>query len=107
MPTKQQQLSLESGHTALLITAIWVAGDHYVGHGQRSRQTYPGPAVGGQTAVYYSASHPWLSSLQTPTFLPGGLPVVVIAILFEFLFVMTIIDPKGKWALQTGLKEND
>ena len=84
-----------------------VAGGHYVGHSQRSRQTWPGPAVGGQAPVYFSASHPWLSSLQPPTFPPQGALFMIIPILFELLFVMTIIDPKGKWALQTGLKESD
>jgi hypothetical protein len=25
----------------------------------------------------------------------------------EFLLVMTVVDPKGKWAFQTGLKKDE
>jgi hypothetical protein len=98
----------ERSHGVVDYTYV-AAGNRYVGHSQRSSETYPGPPVGGEARVYFSTSHPWLSSLRAPTFPPSlsRILLMIIPLSMEFLIVMTIIDPKGKWALQTGLKEND
>lgn len=84
-----------------------VGGNEFVGQSQRSRDESQKTAVGGQAPVYVSSSRPWLSSLEVPAFPPSGTPVVVIALLIEVLFVLTVVNPKGKWALRTGLKPND
>jgi hypothetical protein len=82
-----------------------VESSQYVGHSQRGRDQ--GAAVGGQTLVYFSSARPWLSSLQTPSFPPSGALFMLIPLSIEFLLVMTVINPKGKWAFQTGLKNNE
>jgi len=58
--------------------------------------------------VYYSASHPWVSRLHRPTTLiPPGLPVFILAWFFLVLILVTIVNPKNKWALQMGGKKTD
>ena len=53
--------------------------------------------------VYYSASHPWISRLHRPTTLiPPGLPVFMLAWFFLALMLLTIVNPRHKWALQMG-----
>jgi len=84
-----------------------VDGSQYVGHSQRGRDQNSAAAVGGQAPVYFSSAHPWLSSLQTPSFPPPGTLFMFIPLGIEFLLVMTVVDPKGKWAFQTGLKKDE
>jgi hypothetical protein len=69
-----------------------VGGIQYVGHGQRGRNLDREAHIGGQTPVYLSSSHPWLSSPQMPTFSLWN-PLVVIALLFsiEFFVVKAFI----------------
>jgi len=84
-----------------------VAGREYTGQGQRSRNQYQNVHLGERSLVFFSSSHPWFSSLETPAFPPSGLIVFTGALLMEMLFVMTVITPKGKWALQTGLNQKN
>lgn len=110
-------LTQDVGQTAATITnekshgvvnySYTINGNQYIGQSQRNREEKEKVPVGGRTLVYFSTSHPWLSSLQAPTFPPPGMIVFIISLAMEFLFVMTVINPKGKWALQIGLKEND
>ena len=59
-----------------------VAGHEYSGASQRNWEQR-NVEVGDQSAVFYSASHPWISSLETPQFPPRdtgfylGVPLVV------------------------------
>ena len=74
------------------------------GHGDMSP-----PAVAGQhLAVYFSASHPWLSRLSRPdrpnVWVPHGLPLLVGIWVLVGLLILTAIKPNGRWAL--GLTEH-
>jgi hypothetical protein len=82
-----------------------VAGFQY--GGQSQADAHSAIEVGKQTLCYFSRSRPWLSSLVVPSFPPSGTLFIIIPLLIELLLVMTVINPKGKWALQTGLKQND
>ena len=59
---------------------------------------YSHVVAGEPSIVYYSAFHPWLSSLRMPTVLGQGWPVILIVLCFEFFAVVTIINPKSGWA---------
>lgn len=49
--------------------------------------------------VYFSASHPWLSAIDRPSIVTiPGLPVVLLAFFVAGLIV-TVINPKHRWAL--------
>jgi hypothetical protein len=77
----------------------------YTGAGGRSWQDakYRLVMPGDQTIVYFSSSHPWLSRLNRPrTAMIEGLPVLLLAWFFEVLFIITVINPKSKWALKSG-----
>jgi len=82
-----------------------VAGVDYTGGGGRSWQDpkYAKVIVGGHSVVYYSRSHPWLSSLNhQDTPLPPGLPVVIGVWALEGFLVLTVINPNSKCALKFG-----
>jgi hypothetical protein len=96
-------------HEVVVYTYI-VNNKNYSGQSQGDPSKYPVANIGDKTVVYYSPSHPWLSSLQEPVFPVGGIWgifVLTVGVLIESLIVATILNPKGRWALKTGLKEND
>jgi len=81
----------------------------YTGQDHRSYQNrkYANVMAGDETVVYFSSSHPWLSAINMPQgVMFEGLPVVLLAWMFMFLFTATALNPKGRWALsnprQTG-----
>jgi hypothetical protein len=84
-----------------------VNGREYAGSSQRnwSHEKYRNVHVGEESIMYYSSSHPGVSSLQDPEFPPSGLPVVIVALVMEFFFVETIINPGGKYALNIPVEE--
>jgi hypothetical protein len=51
--------------------------------------------VDEKSAVYFSASHPWLSLLYKPDAILEGAPVILIALVLEFLVILTIVNPKS------------
>jgi hypothetical protein len=73
----------------------------YTGRSPRNweNEKYRNVQVGGESVVYFSASHPWLSLLHKPTRVVEVWPITLLILLVEFLFVMTIVNPKGKWAM--------
>ena len=80
----------------------------YTGEDARSWQDprYAHVTFGEQSVVYFSSSHPWLSLLNRPrTTMVEGLPVVVLAWLLIILFINTAMNPKSKWALNTGVRK--
>lgn len=81
-----------------------VDGREFLGQSQGSVQPLRN---GGEVSVVYSVSHPWLSSLHRAEIPIPGILMVLLVLFFESMIVATIINPKGKWALQTGLKQND
>ena len=72
-----------------------VNGIQYVGHGQRGGNLDRNAHLGGQTFVYFSSSHPWLSSLEMPTALPW-IPLASIALFLylEFFAVKYLINSR-------------
>jgi hypothetical protein len=78
-----------------------VAGEKYTGLSHRNWHDarYSNVGIGGQSNVYFSASHPWLSTLEPPQFPPSGVIVLIVALVFEFFFIVTVINPRSKWAL--------
>jgi hypothetical protein len=84
-----------------------VGNKEYVGQSQPDRGWEGKTKIGAQIPIYYCPHHPSLSSLQNPTFPPSTLLLLVIALPIEFLCIATVLNPKGKLALQTGLKQNE
>jgi hypothetical protein len=86
-----------------------VNGKEYAGKGGRNhedpRYRVYGAQVGEESIVYYSASHPWLSQLQRPRTVVEGLPVVILAWVILGLMLVTIVNPRHRWALQLGQSE--
>ena len=73
----------------------------YAGRSQRNWQDpkYRNVHVGQSSIVYYSSSHPMLSSLDgIQSVLPAGLPVFLLASCFLLFAVATVINPQGRWA---------
>ena len=68
---------------------------------------YKGVRVGDACVMYFSASHPWLSALYKPRAVVEGLPALIVALLFESFFIATVINPKGKWALNLDNKNSN
>jgi hypothetical protein len=102
----QATIVSELGHG--VVQYKYTVGDtEYVGQSQPERGSEGKAKIGGQMSVNYCPHHPSLSSLQNPTFAPSRLLLLVIAIPFEFFCIATVVSPNGRWALQTGLKQND
>ena len=98
---------LWSGHNAVAYR-YRVNQREYTGEDVRSWQDprYAHVVVGEGSVVYFCSSHPWLSLLNRPrTAMLEGLPVVVLAWLFIVLFINTAMNPKSKWALNTGVSK--
>jgi len=73
----------------------------YSGQDHRSWQNpkYAHVMAGEKSVVYFSSSHPWLSAINLPrNVVIEGLPVVLLAWFFEAGLVVTVINPKGRWA---------
>jgi hypothetical protein len=52
-----------------------------------------------EAPVLYSASHPGLSSLDPPDHIMVAFPVVLVISVVEVFLVMTIVNPKSRWAI--------
>ena len=81
----------------------------YTGEGARNYEDPKfrvyGAQVGEESIVYYSASHPWLSQLRRPRTVVEGLPVLILAWTILGLMLVTIVNPRHKWALRIGRSE--
>ncbi len=91
---------LWTGHNAVAYRYT-VNGKEYTGKSGRNYRDprYMNVGAGEQSVVYYSTSHPWLSSLRRPEGVGAGWPVVLFVLLLEALAVITIINPRSRWAL--------
>jgi len=81
-----------------------VEGQRYTGSGYSSR------CKSVECPLYYSTSHPWLSTLEAPAlsgapvwtfvltfFLP---PPKILLVALEIMFIATIINPSSRWGLR-------
>src|SRR3954447_24122691 len=66
-----------------------VSGRQYLGHSQRELRSQVG--IGGQSSVWYSSSHTWLSLLKKPQSTLYALPWVVVALAFESQFFIALV----------------
>ena len=89
-----------AGHNAV-VYQYRVGQRVYTGQGRRSlhNSKYANVMPGEKTIVYFSASHPWLSAIDLPSFVTiPGLPVALLVWVFEAGFIITVINPKSRWA---------
>jgi hypothetical protein len=80
-----------------------VGGREYKGTDRRrylrERHEYVNVRLGGHAVVYCSSSHPWLSSLTPPeSILPDGFLGVLLFLMLEIWFIITLINPNSRWA---------
>ncbi len=90
-----------AGH-GVVVYEYRVGGTVYTGQDRRNRRdSRSAYAMPGETStVYYSTSHPWISSLDPPDHVGiGGLPVVALVWLLEACLLITVLNPESKWAL--------
>jgi hypothetical protein len=77
-------------------------------HGKGGRNwpdaRYSNVQIGGKSVVYFSSSHPWLSQLNMPRALVGGLPVVIIVLVLEAFAIITVINPRSGWAFNFNVE---
>jgi hypothetical protein len=92
-----------SGHGNVDYT-YFVKEKEYTGYSRRDYRNarYATVEIGGRCPVFFSASHPWLSSLRRPEEVVEALPVVLLGLLFETFAVATLINPKSRWAFRFG-----
>jgi hypothetical protein len=92
-----------SGH-AIVEYEYSVGQNSYRGSSQRNSriEAYRNVPIGGKSVVYYSASHPGLSSLDMPASVITGLPAVLVALSIEILALFTLLKPNSTWALSKG-----
>jgi hypothetical protein len=73
----------------------------YTGRSQTNweQEKYRNVGVGQKSIVFYSFSHPWLSSLETPQFPRSGTIILLIALPIEIFLIITVINPRSAWAM--------
>jgi hypothetical protein len=78
-----------------------VDGREFAGSGHRNwkQEKYRNVHPGDESILYYSSSHPAISSLEPPEFPPSGLPVMIVAGAMGFFVVATIINPRGTFSM--------
>ena len=83
-----------------------VDGKEYTGASGRSYRNprFASVQAGDHSPVWYSASHPWFSTLREPEpastgFSPIGVPIVLFILFVEARAVLTVIAPTHRWAI--------
>ena len=96
---------LWSGHDAVGYRYV-VGQNQYDGRSSRDWQDkrYSKVQMGQESPVYFSASHPWLSLLYVPRGIVDGLPVIIVVVILETLALLSIINPKSRWAFSFASK---
>lgn len=97
--------ALWTGHDSVAYRYT-VDGKEYSGAGGRSYRDprYANVLAGDHPPVWYSASHPWFSTLREPEppstgFSPVGIPVVLLILFIEARAVITVVVPTHRWAI--------
>jgi len=78
-----------------------VNGTRYEGSSSRNWKDpkYKNVEPGDDSSAFYSESHPWISSLWLPDTVVTAVPVILIVFGFDFLAIVTLINPRHRWAL--------
>ena len=95
-----------AGHDVVLYRNS-VNGQEYEGQDRRSYQgpKYARVMPGENSVIYFSSSHPGLSAINRPRIgMVEGLPVILIAWMIEGLLLGTLINPRGRWALNFSVQ---
>jgi hypothetical protein len=73
----------------------------FTGRSQRNweLEKYRNVGIGQTSIAFYSASHPWLSSLESPQFPRSGTIMLFVTIPIELLLIVTVINPRSSWAM--------
>jgi hypothetical protein len=102
--TRGMALVTAEGDHATVYYTYSAAGTRYSGRSHRDWEDarHRDVGVGERAPVWYSRSHPWLSSLPRPRPTLYGFPWVLAALAFEALFVVTMVAPRSGWALNLG-----
>lgn len=76
-----------------------VAGVTYSGRSLRDwrDERYSQVVIGDRSPMWYSISHPWLSSLPKPESLASGLPLLIIFLPLELFFLFVIFGVADHW----------
>lgn len=82
-----------------------VNGKEYTGTSNRNWEDEKVHALQAreETTVFFSASHPWLSSFQTSQITWAAFPIMVLILLFELFFLAVLVDPKGRGSVSRWL----
>ena len=78
----------------------------YSGRDARNSKDSKRALIGDRTAVYFSASHPWLSRLNMPETALVGLPVIVLVLFLQVFAMITFIKPTSRWAFNWRQKRD-
>jgi hypothetical protein len=62
---------------------------------------------GTHCPVYFSDSRSWLSRLYRPDSVIQGWPVVLIALLVELRALVTLLNPRSRWAFPFGAVQGE
>jgi len=98
-----------AGHD-VVVYRYRVNEQEYTGQDHRSYQApkYVRVMPGEKSVIYFSTSHPWLSAINRPrTVMVEGLPVVLLVWAIEALLIGTVINPRGRWALNLSGRSTD
>ena len=78
-----------------------VNGQTYAGKSRRDHKSkkYSSADIGDVVPVYYSVDHPTVSSMYLPEYAITALPWFLLVFLFWTFFLITLIKPDGKWAM--------
>jgi len=78
-----------------------VDGKEFTGTSRREWEEEKAHALqaGETTTIRVSASHPWLSSLQTMRLPWTAFPFVVLMLLLAGFCVVVLVDPNGRWSV--------
>ena len=81
---KQSTAVLTREHEHGVVSYRYTVNQHeYSGSSQRNGdERYRNIQVGQESIVFFSVSHPWISSLETPFFPPKATPFFILALLF-------------------------
>jgi hypothetical protein len=93
-----------AGH-GVIVYEYRVGQKVYTGQDRRSLQDpkFAHVMPGEKTVIYFSSSHPWLSKIDLPRIVGiDALPVVLLVWFLEAGLIVTIVNPKSRWAVGPG-----